>query len=78
MDEPEPLEINLSRLTIGVSPLTNNIYLGIEEKEGVFKEKTEVTEEVLGAVAMHMDDEYSEIDFPAGTLKWEPNEDEEE
>lgn len=63
---------NLDDLEIAVSPMTNNIYAGFEQSPGVFKDKTQVTEQVIGATAMYMDDEYKEIDFPAGKLKWEP------
>lgn len=74
MENLDELTINLDELTIGVSPLTNNIYAGFQIEEGVFQNKTEVTEEVISAVAKHMDDSYKEIDFPAGKLKWEPKE----
>lgn len=44
----------MKKITIGVSPLTNEIYVGYVDKTGEYwKEKQETTVEVLGAVVEH-------------------------
>ncbi|MGC7560464.1 DUF7446 family protein [Pasteurella sp. PK-2025] len=44
----------MKKLTIGVSPLTNEIYVGTLDKSGkIWKEKQEMTVDVLTAVVEH-------------------------
>ena len=66
-----------SEIHLAVSPLSNTIYGGKVAKNGMeWTQKHDVTEQVLSAVAQYMNGTYSEIEFPAGTLKWEPKEEE--
>lgn len=65
--------MKVDEISIQVSPITNTIYAGRIINTGnppVWSQKKDVTEQVLSAVAQYMDGQYSEIDFPAGTLIW--------
>jgi hypothetical protein len=67
--------MNLENLRIWVSPITNKIYAGYINKDGVTaRQKVDVTEQVLSAVAEHIDQEQCVYEFAAGTLKFERKE----
>jgi hypothetical protein len=67
--------MKVSEINIQVSPLTNTIYAGKIVNTGghpQWSQKKDVTEQTLSAVAQYMDGQYSQIEFPSGTLVWQP------
>jgi hypothetical protein len=69
--------LKASEISIQVSPLTYTIYAGRITNTGKYpqwSQKKDVTETVLSAVAQYMDGQYAKIEFPSGTLIWQPTE----
>lgn len=67
--------MGLDNLRIWVSPLTNTIYAGYINKDGkTVRQKLDVTQQVLSAVAEHIDVERCVYEFADGELRFDRKE----
>lgn len=67
--------MNLEKLIISTSPVTGAIYAGFSSDGGkTFRDKIDVTQQVMSAVMMHMDMKRVDYECDAGDLIFKPNE----
>lgn len=63
------MKVELEKIRLGHSPLTDNIYAGTILKEGVWRNKHDVTNDFLSAVIARFEGKKETIS--AGKEKWE-------
>lgn len=62
-------KVELDKITLGHSPLTDSIFVGTTEKPGVWRNKKDVTNEFIGCVISRWENQKEVI--KSGNDKWQ-------